>query len=170
MQAVPELKVAPTPWYREPWPWLLMAGPAAVIVAGIYTTVLAVQSSDGLVADDYYKLGLAINKTMQREDRARALGLVGTASYDAAAGQVRVVLGGPADLPATLSLKLAHPTRAGMDRKVELRRGGDGTYSGGVVLPSAAGHWNAVIEAADWRIAGSWTDPARSTLALGGRN
>jgi len=24
------------PWYREPWPWLLMAGPATVLVAEDY--------------------------------------------------------------------------------------------------------------------------------------
>ena len=42
-----------------------------MIVAGVYTTVLAFTSSDGLVADDYYKQGLAINKTLKREERAR---------------------------------------------------------------------------------------------------
>lgn len=61
MQHVPPLKLAPTPWYREPWPWLIMAGPAAVIVAGVYTTILAFSSTDGLAADDYYKQGLMIN-------------------------------------------------------------------------------------------------------------
>jgi len=25
------------PWYREPWPWILMSGPAAVLVAGAAT-------------------------------------------------------------------------------------------------------------------------------------
>ena len=25
------------PWYREPWPWMLMAGPLAVVLAGIVT-------------------------------------------------------------------------------------------------------------------------------------
>ena len=25
------------PWYREPWPWLLMLGPAVVVVAGFIT-------------------------------------------------------------------------------------------------------------------------------------
>ncbi len=26
------------PWYREPWPWILMAGPVIVIIAGVITT------------------------------------------------------------------------------------------------------------------------------------
>ncbi len=43
--------VTPKPWYREPWPWLLMAGPAIVVVAGFLTLGFAIQSADGLVAD-----------------------------------------------------------------------------------------------------------------------
>ncbi|MEQ1516273.1 MAG: FixH family protein, partial [Usitatibacteraceae bacterium] len=39
----------PEPWYRQRWPWLLMAGPAIVVVAGFVTLALAIQSSDGLV-------------------------------------------------------------------------------------------------------------------------
>ncbi len=53
MQSIPQRKTPITPWYREPWPWLLMSGPATVIVAGIYTSVLAFSGTDGLVADDY---------------------------------------------------------------------------------------------------------------------
>ena len=30
---------APNPWYREPWPWLLMSGPALVIVGAKDTIV-----------------------------------------------------------------------------------------------------------------------------------
>ena len=25
------------PWYREPWPWILISGPAIVVVAGMAT-------------------------------------------------------------------------------------------------------------------------------------
>jgi hypothetical protein len=39
------------PWYREPWPWLLMAGPAIVVVAGLFTAYLAVISFDGFAVD-----------------------------------------------------------------------------------------------------------------------
>ena len=55
------------PWYKERWPWILMAGPALVIVAGIITVWLAVISNDGLVSDDYYKQGLAVNQRLQRD-------------------------------------------------------------------------------------------------------
>ena len=68
------------PWYREPWPWLLMAGPAAVLVAGAATTWIAFASADGLVADDYYKQGLAINKRLGREHAAREGGISASVS------------------------------------------------------------------------------------------
>jgi len=64
-----------TPWYREPWPWILMAGPAAVIVAGAVTYWLAASTADGLVADDYYKRGLAINQELGRERLAAQRGI-----------------------------------------------------------------------------------------------
>src|SRR6185436_18003530 len=93
------------PWYREPWPWLLMAGPAIVIVAGFYTLWLAIQSDDGLVADDYYKRGLAINQTLSRAIRARQLALAARAELGAGSAEVRVTLTGTGELPATLRLR-----------------------------------------------------------------
>ena len=63
------------PWYREPWPWILAAGPLIVVIAGIYTAWLAVQSNDGLVTDDYYRKGLAANQTIARSDEAARMGL-----------------------------------------------------------------------------------------------
>jgi hypothetical protein len=165
MHAVPQLKQPVKPWYREPWPWLLMSGPFAVIVAGAYTTVLAFSSTDGLVADDYYKQGLAINRTLAREDRAVALALTASVAYAVESGRVRVVLAGNAE-PATLLLRLTHPTRAGMDQKVEMKRGPGGIYEGAITLPPAAGRWNAVLETPDWRLAGSWADPSQAALSL----
>ena len=53
------------PWYREPWPWLLIAAPAASIVMGLVLWALAVSTDDGLVANDYYKRGLAINQKLK---------------------------------------------------------------------------------------------------------
>lgn len=42
---------AAVPWYRHRWPWLLMAGPAVVVVAGVFTAWLAISRADALVAD-----------------------------------------------------------------------------------------------------------------------
>jgi hypothetical protein len=58
------------PWWKYGHVWMLIAGPAAVIVAGIATAVIAVKSPDPLVAEDYYRKGIEINKTLAAKDKA----------------------------------------------------------------------------------------------------
>jgi hypothetical protein len=40
------------PWYREPWPWVLIAIPALTIIACGITLWLALVNPDYLVVDD----------------------------------------------------------------------------------------------------------------------
>ena len=152
------------PWYRDRWPWILLSGPAAVIVAGAFTTVLAVRSADGLVADDYYKRGLAINQTLARAERARSLGLAATAAFSGE--RVQVALAGPAQTSA-LQLTLVYPTLAGRDLRIRLRRTGRaGSYE--AALPSPIGTPRRLVledAAGAWRLAGTWDGRAR-TAAL----
>jgi hypothetical protein len=35
------------PWWREPWPWILMAGPAVTVVGCLVTLALALNSPGG---------------------------------------------------------------------------------------------------------------------------
>ncbi|TAK86818.1 MAG: hypothetical protein EPO20_06210 [Betaproteobacteria bacterium] len=137
------------PWYRNPWPWILMAGPAAVLVAGAITTWMAVASSDGLVADDYYRQGLAINKVLAREDAARALGI--SADIAVESGMLKVKITGQA--PEALFAQLVHATRAGYDQRLRLAPAGAGVYEA-ELPPLPPGHWRIVIEdpRATWRI------------------
>lgn len=141
-------------WYREPWPWLLMAGPAAVVVAGICTAILAVRSDDGLVAEDYYRRGLAINQVLRREDRARRLGLAAVVSFSGA--RVRVVLSGAGIAPEAVRLRLIHPTRAGLDQTLSLPRIAPGIYAGSVATIGSEPR-RLVLEdqAASWRLSGN---------------
>ena len=97
------------PWYREPWPWLLMAGPAIVVVAGVTTAVIAFRGADGLVADDYYKQGLGINRDIARDQAASSLGIGGEIRI--APGSARVTLRAAGSLPDRVTLRLAHPSR-----------------------------------------------------------
>ena len=108
------------PWHREPWPWLLMSGPAAVVVASVFTAILAVRSADGVVADDYYKQGLAINRVLERGAQAKVLGIRAGFTFDHARNTVVVQLTSRAPLPGHLRLQLVHPTRQGLDRTIAL--------------------------------------------------
>jgi len=49
------------PWYKEPWPWLLMAGPFVAIIGCVITIVLAFQDNpDRDVRLDARKQGLVV--------------------------------------------------------------------------------------------------------------
>lgn len=51
------------PWYREPWPWLLMAGPFVAIIGCVITIVLAFQNNpDRDVRLDARKQGLVVTR------------------------------------------------------------------------------------------------------------
>ena len=157
------------PWYREPWPWLLMLGPFVVVIAAVYTAWLALSTSDGLVADDYYKQGLSVNKTIASSELAKKLGL---------AVSVRMIEDGMAMTmttsdkqfvpPATLVVTLSHPTRAGLDQVQVFKRVGD-TYSGKLRLPRS-GHWLVLIEdeSKSWRLMGNVVLPASGETVIGG--
>lgn len=142
------MTAGPRPWYREPWTWIVVAPPATAVVAGLATIWIAASGADGLVAEDYYKQGLALNKVIAREERARALGI--TASIQVGTGRIRVQLEGAA--PPALFVHLAHRTRAGFDQRLRLAPAA-GAYEA-EMAPLAPGGWRAYIEdpKGEWRI------------------
>lgn len=142
-------------WYREPWPWILMSGPAIVIVAGFYTLFLAWRGADPLVADDYYKQGVSINRIIAREERAHSLGVSATVTF--ANGRVRITLADAALDPERVRLQLAHRTRAHEDRSIVAERLDRGTYEAAMNAPTE-GAWIVHLDdpAADWRVTGRW--------------
>lgn len=157
------------PWYSEPWPWLLMAGPVTVIVAGIATIWIAVTSSDGLVVDDYYKAGLAINQTLARSALAVARGYRAEAVVqgEGRSLSLRLVTTAAAPLPETLQLRITHPTRAGRDGLVLLRQRSPGVYVG--VMPALmTGRWILLLEdlQSSWRLGGAVSVPAQTAFTL----
>ena len=137
------------PWYRELWPWLIISGPAAVLVAGAVTTWIAFDSADGLVAEDYYKQGLGINRQLAREDAAQRLGISGEIKLEQ--GTLKVVLHGAA--PEAIFVHLAHATRAGHDLRLRLVAVEEGRYAA-AMTPLPPGRWRIAIEDARgiWRI------------------
>ncbi|MEJ7931908.1 FixH family protein [Ramlibacter sp. AN1015] len=61
-----------SPWWHHGHVWLVIAGPVIVVIAGIATLVLAVRTPDPLVAEDYYRRGIEINRTLA-EEQAKGL-------------------------------------------------------------------------------------------------
>ena len=150
---------AADPWYTHRWPWLLMLGPASVLVGGGYVAWLAAGHPDALVVDDYYKQGKAINQDLRRDRAATKLGLSLRAEYDP---RTRTLAGRLAGQAAPFKLYLAHPTLPQRDLRVFVRPAPDGAFS--VALPALERtHWQVVAEGAlrDWRLAKGW-DGART--------
>lgn len=65
------------PWWKHGLVWLVISGPAVVVVAGIATVVIAVRQPDPVVAPDYYRRGIEINKTLAARDKAALPALQG---------------------------------------------------------------------------------------------
>jgi len=145
-----------TPWYRQFWPWFIMAFPASAVVAGIATVIIAVKNPDGLVDDDYYKAGLAINKVLARSEQAARLGLRAQVQWQPDDASLTVALHGQGTWPDRLRLRLVHPTRAGFDEEVPLLRQADGRYRGLLTRRPPPGNWHLRLEPLDaaWRLSG----------------
>ncbi len=60
------------PWWRHGYVWLVIAGPAIVVVAGFVTLWLAVRQPDPVLAEDYYQRGLDINATLRQQHAGMA--------------------------------------------------------------------------------------------------
>ena len=55
--------VSNLPWWKFGHVWLVISGPAAVVVASFITLYLAITRPDPVVTEDYYRKGLEINHT-----------------------------------------------------------------------------------------------------------
>ena len=142
------------PWYRQFWPWFLILLPASVVVAGLVTLYIAIDGADDLVSDEYYKNGLAINRQLEKKNRAEALGISATLEFSQ--HSVAVTVAG--DVPAEkLNLILSHPLEADQDLTVELQRLEPGFY-GGSMNEAIFSRWHWSLESLEtpvWRLDGT---------------
>jgi uncharacterized protein len=138
--------------WHEPWVWLIVGIPALTVVAGFTTWWIAAQRADSNVAEDYYKRGLAINRSLEREARAHYMGLQATIQLHDG-NDLRIGLtGADGAMPQSVTVVLTHPVRAERDVRLVLDRQADGGYR--IRSPHVqAGNWSIAIEAQDWRLA-----------------
>jgi uncharacterized protein len=155
-------------WYTQRWPWLLMLGPALVIVAGVITGILAFQRQDAMVVDDYYKRGKTINMDLRRDRVATAMQLSFASGYDPRAGVLSGSLSSYGKgYRAPFRIKLAHATQPGKDIALFVTPDADGRFAAS--LPRLdAGRWSVVVESAarEWRLTAQWRWPVQAALAI----
>lgn len=154
------------PWYRQGWPWFLIAWPATAVVAGIATLIIAAKTFDGMVVDDYYKEGQAIVQTLGRVEQARRFGLRAALRVRSDSIHVELSATEPGSLPPRIRVTVAHPTRGGLDQHVVVA-GSAGVYE--IALnPLGTGRWLFVLEdeARSWRMDGAAYLPAEAEIRI----
>lgn len=133
---------------RNPALLLVVGLPLVAVLASAVSVLLAYQDGDVPLPERYHWEGSQLDADQARLAATVRRGISAAFSFDAAAGQCRVVLQGAA--PAALQLDLAHATRSGLDRHVALQR--SGTLYAGSCAPLAPGHWWLQLAAPD----GDW--------------
>jgi len=142
------------PWHSYPLVWMMIAIPFSAIIMGVVMIWLAVDTDDGLVADDYYKQGLEINRVLSRDTKATELGLEATIEFDNTARIIRLQFdkGALEMFPKSLLLQLQHATRENSDITVLLDHGIANQYIGHVKQSISEGIWYFEIADADWKL------------------
>ena len=140
-------------WSREPYVWMIIAFPASAVIAGIITIYIAIQTEDGLVVDDYYKRGLEINRTLDRDKRAQDYRLSADVKYPVYGDKLLINIASASDykIPESINVNLLHATRKGFDQSFTVQITDDGNY----LVPAdkmQAGRWHVLIEHDDWRL------------------
>ena len=67
MQTQPTDMQPSLPWWRYGHVWLVLAGPLIVVVACFVTAFIAIRHPDPVLAQDYYRRGLNINKALAEQ-------------------------------------------------------------------------------------------------------
>jgi len=122
-----------SPWYRQFWPWFLIALPLCVVIAGFNMLYIALKYPHSMVDDQYYKEGLAINQSLDQDRRAAQLNLSAEIVFrplnDSDNAQLEVSLSGLESYPEELTLLLLHPGSQSLDQSLALKQLTAGRYS-----------------------------------------
>ena len=157
------------PWYAQFWPWFLISLPATAVVAGLITLQLAIDTDGGLVSDDYYKEGLAVNKDLAKDALTRQLGLEAYASYDPGTREFSVTLHQRDGTPIeALTLELIHPTRAHHDLSMLMTAQGQGRFIAKLPATIPTAYWHVRLSPPDgnWQLENRLHLPAAGSVLM----
>lgn len=142
------------PWYKHGWLWLVIGLPLTAVIAGISTVFIAAYNPDSLVADEYYKEGLAINAVLDREHHARDMDL--KARLEINGDKVRLQLQNvKAD---KIKVLFSHPTRSALDQELVLMQVEQGVYQASGLKELTPVAWYVHVEDLGdiWRLEGRY--------------
>ena len=130
----------PIPWYKQFWPWFIIALPLSAVIAGISTVLIAVNNKVVLVADDYHKNGKAITADNSRLKAASELGMIAHLQELGEPKQLQLSLNSlDGQFKQAIELHFAHPTLGDKDVTQTLTSDAAGNYS--LPSPTMEGDW-----------------------------
>lgn len=114
------------PWYKQFWPWFVIAIPLTSVITGTSLVIIASNTTDSMVVDDYYKDGLAINESLAKKQKAKELGIAASLSF--ADQRVIVEVSANTDIKDSLFLDFQHATLETRDFSMALKQDASGKY------------------------------------------
>lgn len=140
------------PWYKQFWPWFLIAIPLSSVIVGSQVFRLATDGTNSLVVDDYYKEGKSINARLDKIEAAQALGI--ETMLDIQQGKIELTfLSGAPVTGEALKLDFFHVTLEEQDFYVLLTRDASGVYRSNEDYP-ISGRWRLRLTPMDesWKV------------------
>ena len=141
------------PWYKQFWPWFLIAVPIITMMVGAILMTLAINTKDTLVKDDYYKEGKAINLDLAKIQAARKRGIVTYLTVSDTQIALRFLSGQPTE-KAALTLEFFHPTLSEKDFNVLLNYSNPTQSYIAPITRSITGKWRVTLHPhhREWRV------------------
>ncbi len=54
------------PWWKEPYVWMVIAGPLSAVIACAITAIYILRGPDAVVSENYYREGIALGQEVQK--------------------------------------------------------------------------------------------------------
>ncbi|EOD80661.1 putative CcoH protein [Grimontia indica] len=158
------------PWYKQFWPWFLIALPGSVVVASLFTFALFSKNQVSLVAEDYYKEGKGINIDISRLKKADELAI---SAFLSAQNDTAIFTLDKGELTQYPTLKITFQHRTLADRDIEQMVNADasGRYRLALSEP-LTGPWYVEVNAFDgtWALNGRANFPSEDPVELYGQS
>ncbi|PSW06250.1 FixH family protein [Photobacterium lipolyticum] len=157
------------PWYKQFWPWFVIAIPATSVIYSLTAVYIFSQNQVDLVAENYYKEGKAINVDLSRLRVSDALKLKASVNVDENSIVLNFDKGDLATYP-NLRVTFTHRTLANNDFTQMVSADLKGTYRFNAPEP-LLGPWFVELEPfdGDWMLQGRVNLPTSDPISLYGQ-
>lgn len=156
--------INPPPWYKQFWVWFIIALPVLSMILSLTMMSFAINTSDSLVIDDYYKEGKGINRQLSKIQEAKAKNIKTRLSITPNNVSITFVSGTPESGEA-IELEFFHATLVDRDFRVLLTKDAAGVYRS-QINNNIKGKWKLSLHPYNqqWKIVQDFTFPANQSV------